>query len=657
MANTLLITKETGNYFSFVLNGNTANKVTSIKNDLLAVGEQLHFKTANGANIIKEQFIYPANLTVVSGGTFTFTTVAQVWTKLIEIGFFDWISSGGGSGASRFDDLLDTFKYTGKNGKAIVVNESLQKLEAVTIYNYKKFTELQDTPNTLVPNKMVVVNSAGTALELKDQPVTPPQYLNSVGYFDYNDATTQTTPLTLVTNTAKKLTNDTLGTFTNVDQPPYGVSSLWDNTTNQFNFSQLSIGDTIDIRIHLVVTTTTANQKFHIDAKFGVGSSSVFTNAIYDTQVKTSGANEVSFVAPFYIGSNDIKNYPAELYVTSDNSGSVKVNGFYIRVLRKNINIVSVSTGVDDASSSVKGILRLAGDLGGTATNPTVPGLANKVPTTRTITINGTALDLSADRSWTISNTTIWGQVGGTLSNQTDLQSALNAKQATLSGTGFVKSTAGTISYDTNTYATITNLNDGLDTKENIVGAGTTSQYYRGDKTWQTLPIYTLSSLGGIGGSGTTNYIPKFTGVSTLGNSLIYDNGTNVGIGTTSPTAKFQVDGGYISITSGVVSSIGWQSNGLNFTTAASIYNGIYSSSDSVISAATSGLERMRITSGGNVGIGTTTPAQKLDVNGLINSTNGISVGGSGVSVVWTGTQASYDAIATKSSTTIYFIQ
>ena len=60
---------------------------------------------------------------------------------------------------------------------------------------------------------------------------------------------------------------------------------------------------------------------------------------------------------------------------------------------------------------------------------------------------------------------------------------------------------------------------------------------------------------------------------------------------------------------------------------------------------------------GGNVGIGTTSPTQRLDVNGLINSTNGISVGGSGVSVVWTGTQAAYDAIGTKSSTTIYFIQ
>jgi hypothetical protein len=40
----------------------------------------------------------------------------------------------------------------------------------------------------------------------------------------------------------------------------------------------------------------------------------------------------------------------------------------------------------------------------------------------------------------------------------------------------------------------------------------------------------------GIGGSGTTNFIPKFTpNGTTLGNSQIFDNGTNVGIGTTNP--------------------------------------------------------------------------------------------------------------------------
>jgi hypothetical protein len=104
MANTLLINKLTSGYFQFVLNGDTANSVRGIKNDLLAVGEQLHFKTGNGANIIKEQFIYPADLTIVASGTFTFSSVDEVWTKLIEIGYFDWINSGGsGTGASRFN--------------------------------------------------------------------------------------------------------------------------------------------------------------------------------------------------------------------------------------------------------------------------------------------------------------------------------------------------------------------------------------------------------------------------------------------------------------------------------------------------------------------------------------------------------------------------
>ena len=45
-----------------------------------------------------------------------------------------------------------------------------------------------------------------------------------------------------------------------------------------------------------------------------------------------------------------------------------------------------------------------------------------------------------------------------------------------------------------------------------------------------------------VTGTGTTNYVPKFTNTRELGNSQIFDNGTNVGINQTSPTYKFQVD-------------------------------------------------------------------------------------------------------------------
>lgn len=46
-----------------------------------------------------------------------------------------------------------------------------------------------------------------------------------------------------------------------------------------------------------------------------------------------------------------------------------------------------------------------------------------------------------------------------------------------------------------------------------------------------------------IGGSGTANYVPKFSGTKTVTNSVIYDDGTNIGIGTTTPLEKLDIRG------------------------------------------------------------------------------------------------------------------
>jgi hypothetical protein len=56
------------------------------------------------------------------------------------------------------------------------------------------------------------------------------------------------------------------------------------------------------------------------------------------------------------------------------------------------------------------------------------------------------------------------------------------------------------------------------------------------------IPTYTLAGLGGVSGSGTTNYVPKWTGSTALGNSQIFDNGTSVGINTASPSASYRLD-------------------------------------------------------------------------------------------------------------------
>lgn len=48
-----------------------------------------------------------------------------------------------------------------------------------------------------------------------------------------------------------------------------------------------------------------------------------------------------------------------------------------------------------------------------------------------------------------------------------------------------------------------------------------------------------------IVGSGSSNYLPRFTGLNLFTNSTIYDNGTNVGIGTVNPSYKLQVNGDF----------------------------------------------------------------------------------------------------------------
>lgn len=49
----------------------------------------------------------------------------------------------------------------------------------------------------------------------------------------------------------------------------------------------------------------------------------------------------------------------------------------------------AVSSGVPDATASAKGKLKLAGDLGGTADEPTVPGLANKADSSTVVSLSG----------------------------------------------------------------------------------------------------------------------------------------------------------------------------------------------------------------------------------------------------------------------------
>ena len=134
-----------------------------------------------------------------------------------------------------------------------------------------------------------------------------------------------------------------------------------------------------------------------------------------------------------------------------------------------------------------------------------------------------------------------------------------------------------------------------------------------------------------------TDFEDTSSGVSIDGNlvvdtSVLYVDTANdrVGIGTTSPSYKLDVAGAVRAGTSSYRTSINGDSSGANisFGSTSDVDSlgiiGAYgskfniSSGNGDISFQFNNTERMRITSGGNVGIGTTGPSQKLTVEGNI---------------------------------------
>ena len=164
----------------------------------------------------------------------------------------------------------------------------------------------------------------------------------------------------------------------------------------------------------------------------------------------------------FYTSTGSAVNATPNLYLTGGN------------------NRVGINTDTPSYTLDVVGTAGVSGQLtlGSTITNgtytytlPSATGtlalassLSSYVPTSRTLTINGTAYDLSADRTWTIASyslpvatASVLGGVkigAGVSVDAAGIISVSTNYQAPLGGTGFVKSTAGTISYDTSTYLT-----------------------------------------------------------------------------------------------------------------------------------------------------------------------------------------------------------
>jgi hypothetical protein len=207
-----------------------------------------------------------------------------------------------------------------------------------------------------------------------------------------------------------------------------------------------------------------------------------------------------------------------------------------------------------------------------------------------------------------------------------------------------------------------------LDVSGSIRQTGAVSSMLKADANGQLVAAQSGSDF--INGTGASGYISKFTGSGTisLANSLLYETGNNLGIGTTVPSARLDIssipnaglNGGvnlslsaenvntiqsYVPInfsvpTSGIIgqffatannysnSSINLPANSVGLWSeyaSGSLSFGVAGSSGDIrfnTAGYDNAHERMRIIGNGNVGIGTTAPTANLEIK---SGTSGVS--------------------------------
>ncbi len=114
------------------------------------------------------------------------------------------------------------------------------------------------------------------------------------------------------------------------------------------------------------------------------------------------------------------------------------------------------------------------------------------------------------------------------------LKNSSNVENFILGQNGFTGISLGSLTPDTTAKL---DLNGQIRIRGGVPGAGKVlTSDANGLSAWQT------PASGSIGGGGTINYLSKFTGVSAIGNSQIFDNGTNVGIGKNNPAGKLDIN-------------------------------------------------------------------------------------------------------------------
>jgi hypothetical protein len=220
---------------------------------------------------------------------------------------------------------IDSSGNAGTNLK----NLNLSSLNLVGIDDYLISNHLSSTVAPLITSDNVV------GYEIPVEFIPSGNRDQYVGFFDYN-ASGALSSVTLTADVWNTIENDASGLYTLTSYGPTGISRVWDESSNSFDFSELNLGDMVDIRLDISIATTSNNQEVMVDLVLAKGTPSEYRIPfVYPITFKTAGEIGIVKYNSIYIGNTDTLSGGGDFEIQTDDDATMKVNGWYCKIIRR----------------------------------------------------------------------------------------------------------------------------------------------------------------------------------------------------------------------------------------------------------------------------------------------------------------------------------
>lgn len=181
-------------------------------------------------------------------------------------------------------------------------------------------------------NKVYVTNGASSGT------MTDISQVSRSGIWDYEDLATASSAISITpTGTDVVLTNDGAGAGTIDTYKITGIGDLWDTSTNRFDFTDLTYGDSVDIRLDFELTTTASNTDTVVKLNLGIGGTP-YSLVIDRSSFKAAGTYPMSVYTTVQITDANTQSNPASVTISSDSgSATVEVGSWNIRAIKRGL--------------------------------------------------------------------------------------------------------------------------------------------------------------------------------------------------------------------------------------------------------------------------------------------------------------------------------